>query len=308
MVKTDLFELSRFNEHLRSKGTLSNNSIRVYMNALEIFLRRNPDVDSIEEYNKFIVEHSIKKRSNHFYSILRTYILFRSISQSQKDDMLKLLIKPGIRHDMKRQRRHINEDKILEVINSLQEYKHKIIAIIQTMTGVRAGDVIRLKKKDAMIEDYEGKPVLRLNIIGKGDRRNIVFIHDEFAQKLIMDYINSSTGWEDFCFIETPKRYIKTSRHTTDDETRYRIMSYWWYWKDMKMALNSAHIAYEDFSTHDVRRCFARRVWEKYKDLFVLQNMLNHADPKTSMRYLRGGGLLTIDYSKEMQIGKNEKI
>ena len=55
------------------------------------------------------------------------------------------------------------------------------------------------------------------------------------------------------------------------------------------------------FATHDFRRCYARRVWTRYKDVHVLQELLNHVNPATTMRYLKQSGMQNIDYHKEMQ-------
>jgi site-specific recombinase XerD len=73
------------------------------------------------------------------------------------------------------------------------------------------------------------------------------------------------------------------------------------YWKDLKMALQSCGYAPKDFATHDMRRCFARRVWERYKDIHVLQSMLNHSDPKVTLKYLEQSGLKNVDYHYDMQ-------
>ena len=47
-------------------------------------------------------------------------------------------------------------------------------------------------------------------------------------------------------------------------------------------------------------------LWESWKDIQVLQNLLNHAEPTTTMRYLQQSGLKNIDYSREMQLGKEK--
>jgi len=78
-------------------------------------------------------------------------------------------------------------------------------------------------------------------------------------------------------------------------------MNYQWYWIDLKQALNSAGINRDDFATHDFRRCFARRNWDKFKDVLILQKALRHKDPKTTLRYLEQSGLDTIDIHYEMQ-------
>jgi integrase len=69
----------------------------------------------------------------------------------------------------------------------------------------------------------------------------------------------------------------------------------------------SAGVDMRMFATHDFRRCFARRVWEKWKDVNILQSVLNHADPKTTLRYLQQSGLRNVDYFKIIQVGDDDK-
>ena len=78
-------------------------------------------------------------------------------------------------------------------------------------------------------------------------------------------------------------------------------MNYMWYWKDLKQALITNGINKKDFATHDLRRCFARRAWERYKDIHVLKNLLNHSKVETTLRYLEQSGLKNIDYFEDMQ-------
>jgi len=86
-----------------------------------------------------------------------------------------------------------------------------------------------------------------------------------------------------------------------ENEYALKKSNYLRYWKDLKYALNVNGIDKEDFATHDFRRCFARKVWEKEKDVYVLQSLLNHTDPKVTLRYLDQSGLKNIDYHKKMQ-------
>jgi integrase len=80
---------------------------------------------------------------------------------------------------------------------------------------------------------------------------------------------------------------------------RYSYLMYWW---SIREAIEkSGVIDRRFFSTHDFRRCFARKVWEKYKDVDVLKRVLNHEDVSTTLKYLRQSGLQNIDIFQEMQ-------
>lgn len=298
-MKAHLTDLALFKLWLNEKRMISASSIHVYCEAVERFLKTNPDVDNLDDYNNFIITHSIKKRCSHYYSALKAFAEFKLNEANTRNKIIEGMIRPPIRNDIKMERKYLSEEQIFDVINSLQQPKHRVIALIQTLTGVRAGDVLRLKRDNIIPEDYKGKPVLRINILGKGSKRNVIYIHDDVAQEIIMDYITNNYGFEPYYFIELGS--MKNRRGSVENEFRLYRMNYHWYWEDLKTALQKNLIDMKDFASHDMRRCFARRCWERWKDLNVLQKILNHSNPATTMRYLQQSGLQNIDYHKEMQ-------
>lgn len=303
-MKSDLMDLSFYKDYLINKKMVADSTVQTYLNVLSMFLKKDPDISSIEAYNDFIIQYAIKKRCYHFYYAIKSFIEFKIEDKNLKEKLIEGLIKPEMRQDIKVERKYLNEDQIFDVINSLQEEKHKVIALIQTLTGVRAGDILRLKRDNITPEDYKGRNVLRLNITGKGHKRNVVFIHDEIAQQVILEYITNNYNYDEYYFVSLGK--MKRRHGNLNSEFRLISMNYAWYWNDMKEALQKNLIRREDFATHDLRRCFARRCWIKWKDITVLQSLLNHAQVTTSMRYLQQSGLKNIDYSYEMQGGKSE--
>jgi len=295
----DFFDLILFEQHLKDKKNLSEGSIHTYTRTVERFLLTNPNLEELEAYNDFIIKYAIKKRCLHYASALKEFIRFKIEDVSIKTYLLNNLIKPPPKYDIKQERKYLEEDKILEVINYLENYKHRVIALIQCLTGVRAGDVFSLRKGSIMPELYENKPVLKLAIIGKGKKRNVVFLHDEIAQHFVLDFINNNFCFDDYYFLELGK--MKNRQGNPNNEYLLKKMNYLWYWKDLKQALQMAGIDRQNWATHDFRRAFARRCWTRFKDIHVLQNLLNHRDPKTTLRYLEQSGLKNIEYHRMMQ-------
>lgn len=299
MIKAKLFDIAVFEQHLREKIMLADSSIYVYVQCIKKFLEKDPYVDDLDAYNQFIIKYAIKKRNTHYYSILKRFIEWKITDRKIRDRLIEDLISPPQRTDIKRERKHLDEDRILDVINSLAKEKHRIVAIIQNLTGIRAADVLRLKDGDISPEEYKKKPVLRLNVLGKGNKRVVVFLHDEVAQVLVWNYIMENEGHNNYHFINIGQ--MKGREGNLDNEYSMVKLNYWWYWYDLKQALIHNGIDREDFATHDLRRCFARRVWEKYKDIHVLQGLLHHKNADTTLRYLAQSGLKNIDYLQEMQ-------
>lgn len=300
-MKSHMMDVALFRIWLNEKRMIAESTIHVYCEAVERFLKGNPDVDKLEDYNNFIIAGSIKKRCYHYYSSLRAFAEFKNNDANTRSKILEGMIRPTIRNDIKQERKYLEEDKIVEVINSLEDPKHRVVALIQTLTGVRAGDILRLKRDNIMPEEYNGKPVLRMNITGKGNKRNVIYIHDEIAQEVIMDYITTVYNHEEYYFLEQGK--MKGRGGNIENQFVFYRQNYLRFWQDLKQALQTNHIDMKDFATHDMRRCFARRAWLKWKDIQVLQRLLNHSNPATTMKYLAQSGLQNIDHHYEMQMG-----
>jgi integrase len=298
----DLGDSIVFGEYLKNKGKLAQSTQYIYMQALNTFFFTNPNINNSEDYNKFLIEHSIKKRNYSYYYALKAFIDFKIEDVNLKREIKSNLIKPTLHLDSLKQRKHLDEDELYNIINNIKTLKHKLIAILQLLTGVRAGDILNLKDGDVTPEDYNGESVLRLNILGKGKKRNVVFLYDDMAQNLLIDYIvgaKQDNLIEGTYFIEVGK--IQKNHGVVINSFMLQRDNYRNYWEDLKFALELSGVNRKDFATHDFRRCFARRVWEKFKDIYILQRMLNHSDPKVTLRYLAQSGLQNADYHRAMQ-------
>lgn len=301
-MKCQYADLPMFEEWLKEKSKLKDSSIYTYVIGLRRFLAENPNVDEIESYNDFLIRTTQRKRNaNFYYFALKHYIKFKIPEVSLRNRMLTALLVPETK-DPRVIRKYLTDEQRLEVINAMIHRKHRILALIQSLTGVRVGDILRLKRAQMFTEIVKDKPCLRLNIIGKRDKLNIVYIFDDIAQDLILNYINNNINYDNYLFIELGK--MKGREGNTSNEFMMVNQNYKRYWKDLKQALHATGVAKADFATHDFRRCFAREIWDKYKDLVILQNALNHENPGTTVRYLKQSGLQNRDVFYEYQTGK----
>lgn len=299
-MKVEVMDLPLFVQWLENKKVLSESTIFVYTKSIERFLVRNPDLENIEEYNNFLIELTKKKRSMHYYSALKAFIDFKFQSDANtRKALIDNLVRPTERHDTIHIRKYLKMEDLLNVINALESPKHKVLALIQAYTGVRVGDILRLKRGSILFEEYKDKPAVKMVIIGKGKKANIIYITNQILQDEIVEYITTYFNHADYYFIELGK--MKGRHGNINNEFLLTKMNYQWFWADLKQALYTVGIDKKDFATHDFRRCFARRAWEKYKDIHVLQGLLNHRDPKVTLKYLDQSGLKNADYHYEMQ-------
>jgi len=303
-MKADLMDPSLYKDYLLNDRIIAHSTARAYTIVLSGFLKHNPDIDNVNAYNDFIIEKAFKGRSFYTYYALLGYIKYKfKDSKKLRDTIIENLRKPKMPIGIVRERRNLDEDKVLKIIANLKVHKHQLIALVQKLTGVRAGDIMRIPTGNILVEKYKDKQILRLAIIGKGGRRNVVEIFDPIAQKVILDYIDKPSKHviEGYYFLEYSKLRKKTQ---SKDEFDLYLTNYNQYFLDLKQALNACGIMKEEWATHDFRRDFARKVWMKYNNLLILQNIMHHSDPKITMRYLVQEGLNNIEIFEEMQEDK----
>lgn len=298
MYMSKLFESSNFEQFLRQNRNLSEYTIYLYINVIEKFLYDNNDLEDIESYNKFIIKNGVQSHNSIYYSTLKTFIKHKITDKGKRATMIENLIKPNFEKPPQRERKYLSEDQIIQIINNMREQKHKVVALIQDLTGVRAGDVLRIPRGNIIPEIYDNQNVLKIITIGKKGKRNVVYIHDEISQDLIIDFLAKNYICPDYYFLEN-KRRKKLRRF---DEYQNYKSNYLAYYRDLKQAMAAIGLNMKDFATHDYRRCYARRAWTKYKDINVLKNLLNHENVNTTLRYLQQSGLKNVDYHKEMQM------
>lgn len=304
-------EVLAFEHWLREKKRISEQTIYYYVLTINKFLSQIPenyDPGNIDNYNWFVAFRAYKRRSAYVYSVIKAFISFKFQNDpNTRDHILENLIKPKRHKNFKRERSYLDDEKLMEIINSLEVDRHRIIAIIQVLTGVRSGDALSIRRDSIFIEDYNKKRVMRLKIVGKGEKQNIVYIFDPMAIKVIEDYLDwydsekqkiTHNFYEDYIFLDMGKHRIGRVYKFF----LIRRLNYNKYLKDLHNAIEKCGVVDKKFfSTHDFRRCFARKAWEKYKDVDKLRRILNHSDASTTLRYLQQSGLQNIDIFEDIQ-------
>jgi integrase len=178
-------------------------------------------------------------------------------------------------------------------------FKHRIIAQMQYELGKRVGDILRLKK-DCFQTDSTNpdEPLLVINFITKGDKRHTMWVYNPQLSADIQRFVAAAQGGE---------RVFVDETISDEGASAYTMMrtNYKRYWIDLKQSLRDNGVAFKDWATHDWRRAYARRVWDKYKDLNVLKEALGHSDVGSTIRYLRSSGLTNKDVLRGLSDDKS---
>jgi site-specific recombinase XerD len=291
-------------ETLGRRKPLSPMTAKLYYWMIGAFLRTKPDLTSVESYNTFVVNHAYKKRSSWAYSCLIRYIKWKIDEEKVQKHLIDNIIRPEQRHDYVRKRTVLDPDMLVKVYHSFPptrwQKKHKVMCLFQTQSGVRAGDLLSVTPKDIKSEIYKGEQVVRVSLVGKRGKLNTFYIFETYLQDMVLEYIKDKDVDKPI-FIDEAVAITASSNESDTNIYNIKRRTYKYYWRDLKVALKEAGVSPDEFATHDFRRSFARRFWEKYGDIQALQKVLHHTHIKDTVRYLSQSGMDVIAYHKEMQ-------
>lgn len=158
----------------------------------------------------------------------------------------------------------IKEKQVLEDVRSYFETRSErdyFLFVLGINIGVRVGDLLKLQVKDVKDQVYLS---IREEKTGKVKRFRI----NPMLRQLIDDYI---AGKE-------PQDYLFPSKKTKEPISRvqaYRIM------KDAGTALGI-----ESVGTHTLRKSFGFHLYQKTKDIALLQEIFNHSSERVTKIYI----------------------
>lgn len=297
-MKADLLDIGMFRDYLANKGFKSS-YVQRCCQIIEMFLSSNPDIDDLNSYNSFLVQYSIKKRNYLYFYALKSFIKFKITDQNEQDKIIKNLVNVKLQEPIKHSV-YLPDEKRNQVINNMDNDRHKLIARLMNETGARVGDILKIPRGNINFENYNGILAMKLDIIGKGGKRVPKWIFQKELQDEVLTFINDKYGDEKYYFVD---RNNILNKNIDNDEVVIRT-NYHWFWQDLKKALEKSNVNQKDFATHDFRRSTARDVFINPniadKDPTVLQRFLGHARIETTMRYLKQSGLSNIETSKKL--------
>lgn len=158
----------------------------------------------------------------------------------------------------------LNNEKILAVFSKVRNYKHKAILYLVYSSGLRVGEVVRLKVEDIdvermMVHIRQGK--------GRNDRYTIL---SEVALKALRKYAAIEKP-DDWLFLGGKEGSYLTERSIQKIFSRAC--------KDAKIKKNA--------SVHTLRHSFVTHLLEGGTDLRYIQELLGHKSSKTTEIYIR---------------------
>ncbi len=156
----------------------------------------------------------------------------------------------------------LNKEEVLKIFNQVKNYKHKAILYLVYSSGLRVGEVVRLKVEDIdtermMIHVKQGK--------GRNDRYTLL---SEVALKALRKY----------AAIDKPETWLFPGRKEGSFLTERSVQ------KIFSNACEKAKIC-KNVSVHALRHSFATHLLEGGTDLRYIQELLGHKSSKTTEIY-----------------------
>lgn len=156
----------------------------------------------------------------------------------------------------------LSQDEVIRIFEAVQNIKHKAILSVVYSSGLRLGEVVRLKVNDIdrermVIHIKQGK--------GRKDRYTVL---SEVTLKLLELYAKTTT-LDTWLFPGA-----KEGKHLSERSVQ----------KIFEKALIGAGIR-KEVSLHSLRHSFATHLLENGTDLRYIQELLGHKDVKTTERY-----------------------
>ncbi len=313
-----------FLEDRRTKrgDLLSDTTKKNYNAAVQQFLDYH-DGEEVNNYKDFLYginpPKKSKRNSFNFYA-LKLFWKSEHPRKSAEEFFKDVYRAPD--KTKKTERMYLTFKQRQKVILNMPNLKNQVVGLIQLYTGVRVGDILRLKKMSdignrstiLLEEPEDNKKRLVFFFVGKGDKKYKVHIDKPDVVEIISNYLELEDDTEkkiDYLepehvednywfmdFLKSPKGYyVKNNSADNIYKNNYNR-----YWVDLKIGLRSCNLDDTLYSTHCFRADFAKNVFDKYNDINLLKEVLNHSSIDTTARYLVNSGFERDRVLSEMYV------
>ncbi len=259
-INQELLKMMR--NGLKLKG-YSPKTIKSYMSHIRLFLERcgkgveQLAKEDIDRYLLYLLDEKGHAHSFVSQAVSSIKFLFRHVLM--KDDIIKNVVRPKKESKLPEV---LSQKEVLNILDSLINLKHKAILFLTYSSGLRVGEVVRLK-----VKDIDSDRMLIHVIQGKG-RRDRYTVLSEVALKALREYARQSkpTVW---LF-----QGEEEGSHITE-RTVQRVF---------ENAKDKAEVQ-KKVSVHSLRHSFATHLLEGGIDLRYIQELLGHQSSKTTEIY-----------------------
>jgi integrase/recombinase XerD len=230
--------------------------IRRFMQTLD----KDPEKYNIEDIRKYIIMMLEDDRSSHSYAqqaLSSLKFFFKNILKTDEDlDVIPFPKKEFKLPDV------LSEEEVASILGTVENIKHKAILYMVYSSGLRVGEVVRLRREDIDSD----RMVVHIHL-GKGSKDRYTLL-SETALRMLNVYLKKYNP-DEWLFSGAEE-----DKHLTERSVQ-RVFE--------KACLN-ARIK-KKATVHSLRHSFATHLLEGGTDLRYIQELLGHSSSKTTEIY-----------------------
>jgi integrase/recombinase XerD len=257
--------LGKANQYL-SIGHYSPLTIRNYLAELRFIFVYYPDVDPLDFTEDMIMGYLLYLSKTLGCSRVKCKMAAQSISFFMRHVAKRPYVIPTVIYPRPASKLPavMLPEEIMEMIDGVQNLKHRTILILLYSTGMRVSEIANCR-----IADIDSKN-MRIKIVqGKGAKDRYTILSQQVLLELRAYYL-----------IYKPKEYLFNGYRPA---SRYSVRTIQHL---MQKALVKAGLENKNYTIHTIRHSFATHLLDNGTDLYTIKELLGHSNLQTTMRYM----------------------
>lgn len=256
----------KYLEYLESQSDLAPTTIELYGKVISLLEEYLQDKNDINTINGFLVRSG---RKGMYYA---KFAIIRWLEWQDRHAEVGQLVKIRGPRGRKRSINIIRKEQYERIIGELRG-AHRDIFMLCFWTGLRAGEAIKLKRKNFQWNDEKGAYMISLR--GKGNKGGVV-AYGRSQEDVLDKYMPLQSN--NYLFL------TRDAETLNERELRPKVASAYNRYRE---ALASAGqlVGIPNLSTHDARRTFGTRIRQQ-KDIMAAKRALRHSQITTTVRYI----------------------
>lgn len=275
--------LDRFGSYQRDILGRAENTVKSYREEVEKFAEFF-GTDSIEEVTKKDAENYASWMAKkglapatrcRKISALQMFFAWAYDNSLVAENPFRSLAKPKI---PQKQVLAMSQEEVHEVLevarnrnhNHKDYFRNLTLFTVMVSTGLRRNEIVNVRLEDVNIAEN------RLFVAtGKGNKQRVVYFSDE-AKALLSEWIAAHRKLYKYAE-ESEYLFLTQKSGQMDVSMVNRIVN---------GLYKEAQMEGKGFVVHSTRKTFATTVYDNTQDIAVVQSLLGHSSPQTTMRYI----------------------